>query len=416
MEKLKELRQKLGELTAQARAINDKVVEESRAYTSEEEQEWQRINDEITNIELKITDLEKAEERQRSIEEREGYLKGREREPIKPDPSDSPKGERNDNPFKSPEYRAAFARYLVEGERLGESEQRALSMGTGAEGGFTVDQEVFLPELIKSVDDLAPTRGLARVIQLTEAASLGAPVLSNDPADADWTTELATGNLDTTMDFAKRSLTPNPLAKRIKVSKKLLRASSLNIAALVAQRLGYKLGITEEKAFMTGSGSAQPLGVFTADANGISTARDTDVGDGSGGISADKVIDLRHAMREGYNLRWQFHRLVLAAVRKLKDANNQYLWAPGLAGGIPGTLLDVPYTLNENAPSTIGAGSYVLIIGDWSYYWIVEALNMELQTLVELYAEANQNGYIIRAEIDAMPVLEDAFRRGKINA
>jgi HK97 family phage major capsid protein len=52
---------------------------------------------------------------------------------------------------------------------------------------------------------------------------------------------------------------------------------------------------------------------------------------------------------------------------------------------------------------------------DFSYYWIVDALDMEVQRLVELYAETNQVGFIGRLETDAMPVLEEAFVRLKTN-
>ncbi len=38
----------------------------------------------------------------------------------------------------------------------------------------------------------------------------------------------------------------------------------------------------------------------------------------------------------------------------------------------------------------------------------------DLQVLVELYAATNQNGYIARAEVDGMPVLEEAFARLKM--
>ena len=37
-------------------------------------------------------------------------------------------------------------------------------------------------------------------------------------------------------------------------------------------------GEVQEQAFVTGSGSGQPLGVFTASSDGISTARDVSTG------------------------------------------------------------------------------------------------------------------------------------------
>ncbi len=101
-------------------------------------------------------------------------------------------------------------------------------------------------------------------------------------------------------------------------------------------------------------------------------------------------------------------------VRKLKDTQNQYLWQPGLAGGEPDRILDIPYVVSEFAPNTFTTGLYVLILGDISFYWIAEALDMEIQRLVELYAEANQVGFIGRAELDGMPTLAEAFIRGKL--
>ena len=49
--------------------------------------------------------------------------------------------------------------------------------------------------------------------------------------------------------------------------------------------------------------------------------------------------------------------------------------------------------------------------GDFRYYWIADALDMQIQRLVELYARTNQTGFIGRLETDGMPVLEEAFVR-----
>jgi HK97 family phage major capsid protein len=54
------------------------------------------------------------------------------------------------------------------------------------------------------------------------------------------------------------------------------------------------------------------------------------------------------------------------------------------------------------------------MLGDFSFYWIVDALDAAIQVLDQLYAESNQTGYIIRSESDAMPVLEEAFVRSKL--
>ena len=101
------------------------------------------------------------------------------------------------------------------------------------------------------------------------------PTLDANPADADWTSELATGSADTTTAFGKRTWKPNPIAKRVLISNKLLRTSPIDVEAYMRDRLAYKFGITQEKAFLTGDGVAKPLGVFTASADGARTARAT---------------------------------------------------------------------------------------------------------------------------------------------
>jgi HK97 family phage major capsid protein len=65
---------------------------------------------------------------------------------------------------------------------------------------------------------------------------------------------LQTGSEDTAMAFGKRNLHPQPLAKRIKLSNQLLRQAMIGPEALVIERLGYKFAVTQEKAFLTGSG------------------------------------------------------------------------------------------------------------------------------------------------------------------
>jgi HK97 family phage major capsid protein len=400
MKTSKELRQDLGQLVHRQRGMLEAAEEAKRGFTAEEEQEYGRIEKEVGDTEESITRLEKQEARERALAEPQGGPVNR------PDVSISPQPD-----AVTDQYRNAFAAYLCGQEEAAEC--RALSVGTAAEGGHTVPQEEFVRELIKTVDNEAVIRPLARVIQLTNAQTLGAPVLDADPADADWTTELATGTEDSTMAFAKRELNPQPVAKLLKVSKKLLRASPLGMEGIVRDRLGYKVGVTQSKVFNTGDGASKPLGIYTASAQGISTARDVDVGNGAGALDADEFITARYTLRAGYRGVWHFHRLGLAAFRKLKDGNNTYYWQPGLAQGVPSTFLDLPYVVDEYAPSTIsaGAGNYIAVLGDFSYYWIAEALTMEIQRLDELYAATNQVGYIIRAEVDAMPVLEDAFVR-----
>lgn len=302
-----------------------------------------------------------------------------------------------------------FRSYLRTGE------VRALSAGIDAEGGYTVP-EVFQADLLRKVDDLVFIRQRATKYSLGVGESLGFPSLENDPADATWVSELATGALDSTMSFGNRELRPHPLAQKLKVSKKLVRSSAINVQSEVRNRLAYKFGITQEKGFLTGSGAGQPLGLLTASADGISTSRDVSTGNTTTSITFDGLLEAQYSLKGQYWARadWLFHRDALKQIRKLKDGEGQYIWQPGGQAGQPNMLLGRPFMMSEYVSNTFTSGLYVGIIGDFSFFWIADALGMSIQVLNELYAEANQVGYIARLECDGMPVLEEAFARVKL--
>jgi HK97 family phage major capsid protein len=155
------------------------------------------------------------------------------------------------------------------------------------------------------------------------------------------------------------------------------------------------------------------LGLFTASDLGIPTSRDIATDNTTTAITADGLINALYGLKEGYqrNARWLFHRDVVKAIRKLKDGDGQYLWAPGIALNQPDTILAKPFLMSEYAPNTFTTGKYVGIVGDFSYYWIADDLNIEIQRLVELYAATNQIGFVCRYAGDGMPVLGEAFAR-----
>ncbi len=406
-QKLKELREKRGQLVHDARQLLDKAEAEKRALTAEEEVTYNNIFDQQDKLRSQI------EREERLVDaEREAASQSARRSEASQQSSGAAPGE-----FRStPEYNAAFNRALVNGVRaLPDAEQRALQADNDSAGGFIVTPQQFIDALIKDIDNMVYIRQRATKFRVATAASLGAASLASDPADADWTAEILTGREDSDMAFGKRELYPHPLAKRIKVANKLLRMVP-GADALVRQRLAYKFGISQEKGFMIGSGSNQPLGVFTASANGVTTARDVSTGNTGTQVTFDGLISAKFALKSEYwsKADWIFHRDVMASIAKLKDGEGQYLWRQSVIAGEPDTVLGRPVLMSEYAPNTMTSGLYVGILGDFSNYWIADALDMQIQVLKELYAETDQTGYIGRMETDGMPVLAEAFARVKL--
>lgn len=318
-------------------------------------------------------------------------------------------------------YAKAFGAYIRSGGRVtsglipaeNRREERALQADNDVGGGYMLAPATMVADLIKDLDNQSHVRGLARKF-VTGYQGLGAVSLNTDLDDFDWTVELGTGSEDD-IELGKREMEPHPMAKRVKISKTLAR-NAPDVVSLINQRLAYKLGITQEKAYLTGSGAGQPLGVFTASSDGVPTTRDVSTDNTSTAITADGLKNAKFSLKAQHRARarWLFHRDAIKMVDKLKDGNGQYLWQPGLVAGQPDRLLNIPVDESEYAPNTFTTGLYVGILANWEYYWVLDSLDLAVQTLVELYAETNQNGLIARYEGDGAPVLAEAFVRVKL--
>lgn len=393
-------RQERARLVGEARGILDLAEQETRDLTGEENASFDRLMASADAADAAIAREEKLRERERQLAD-----------------AVDPSRERN-GPDSGPESArdAAWRQYLVGGRgSLTPEQARSLNAGSDPEGGFLVAPQQWAQELIQAVDDAVVIRPLATKHTLTEAESLGQPSLDTDLDDAEWTSEVGTGSQDDALRLGRRELRPHPVAKRVKISRKLLRLTAGRAENLVRERLAYKFGITEEKAFMTGDGNEKPLGLFTASAMGINTDRDKviyDVSDAA--MLSDGLIDAKFFLKGQYwkNAQWLFHRDAVAKIRKVRNAvSGDYIWQPGLQTGQPDRILDLPYLMSEYVPNTFTAGAYVGMLADLRFYHIADALDMEVQRLVELYAETNQVGFIGRLETDAMPVLSEAFVR-----
>jgi len=409
-DKIKKLLEERANVWEKAKELVDRAEAENRDFTAEEQVQYDKMFDEMDSLAKRAKRLEEQEKEERELDK-----------PVNNPIFKATLGEKDDRAAKVMD---AFRSYIMTGAIKPElRDLQVLSGETPADatwGGYMVPPQQFIAELIKALDNAVFMRRIARVFRVTTSDSLGAPVLDTDMSDAAWTTEVqdltGTGLLDTAMRFDKRELKPQQLAKSIKVSMKLLRVSAIPVEALVRDRLVYKFATAMENAFLNGSGTGEPLGVFTANANGISTARDFSTGNTTTAISADNLIEVKYALKAQYRngAQWIFHRDAIKQIAKLKDGEEQYLWRQGLAAGAPDTILNLPVNESEYAPSTFTAGQYVGILGNFQFYWIAELFGMEIQRLSELFAATSQVGFIGRMWADGAPVLEEAFARVKL--
>lgn len=408
-DKIKELLEKRANIWEQAKALVDRAEAENRDFTAEEQQQYDKMFDEMDSLAKRAKRLEEQEREERELDKPVNRV------------FKAPLGAEGAKEDREAKVMDAFRSYIVNG--VVTPELRALQVddgsGGGTLGGYLVPPQQFIAELIKGLDNAVFVRRISRVFQVTTSDSLGAPTLDADMSDPVWTTEVQdlSSTADTAMTFGKRELKPQQLAKLAKISMKLLRVSAIPAEALVRDRLTYKFATAMENNFLNGDGSAKPLGVFKADTNGIPTSRDVNTGNATA-ITADSLIEAKYKLKAQYRngAQWIFHRDVIKAICKLKDGEGNYMWQQGLIAGQPDTILSLPVNESEYAPNTFTSESYIGILGNFQFYWIAELFGMEIQRLNELFAATSQVGFIGRMWVDGAPVLPEAFARLKLAA
>ena len=390
------------QLIAEMREMNEKLLTEKRDFTAEEKTLYDEKEKEMRELSAQIM----AEERQAALA---GFATDL---PLPKD--DEARGAQADD------AKEEFRKFLM-------GEKRDLNVGTsGSQGnGYALAPEEFSKEIIAAVEKDTQLYKIVDKVPVNGAGSLGLPYESADAADASWSNEVPDDEItgDSTWAFGKRELIPSDLVKLVKVSKKMLATSAIPIDQLVREKLAYKFMSAFEKGILTGTGSGQPLGVFTASANGVSTARDltsdrSAFTKASGMVCcADDLVKMKMNLRPGYrkNAVWVMHTSILQSVMLLKDQDGQYLWRPGLRDGEPDTILGMPVIESEFAPSGKNTNNYVIVLGDFkTYYKFAYWKNVEIQLLVEKFAGKNQIGYLGHTLADGMPTLAEAFTRLKV--
>lgn len=413
------LLEKRAGLIAQARGIYDKAEEEGRDATAEEREQFDTLMNDSDATKVESDRLHRLATAEEGLPAPEGAGGGGVDDPdARTEPTivelrTNVCGETRSVVVPAEEIKVlkAFRSYLQNGNK---TELRDLQKDVDSKGGYLSAPIQFMAELIKGIDNLTFMRQISRVLPpIGTAESLGAPQIDSDISDAEWTTELGTDGEDSDLTFARRELKPIPLAKKIKISKTLVRRSEMDAVAIVRDRMAYKFAVPMENGYMNGNGTTQPLGVFTADAAGIDTDRDVAEDNTATAFTMDGLINAQMHVKAQYrNMAvWVMHRDAIKLARKLKDNDEQYLWQPSTQLGIPDRLLNNAVWESEYAPNTFTTGKYVGIFGNFEFYWIIDALTLTIQVLEELYAETNQNGYIGRAESDGAPVTSEAFSR-----
>ncbi|MEM9572107.1 MAG: phage major capsid protein [Pseudomonadota bacterium] len=267
----------------------------------------------------------------------------------------------------------AWARYLRRGDESGLSglDTKALSVGTEAQGGYVAPPE--LDRLIEArLMQSSPMRQIATVRQ-TSAGVYRKPVSLG--VGAQWAGETEARTQTSTSGLSLLEFPAGELYAMPAATQTLLDDAYADIDDWLANEVDAAFSIQESAAFVDGDGNGKPKG-FLSYTKVDESAHTWDKigtidGDFSQANAGDQLIDLIHTPKAQFRVNGRFvmNRKTAASVRKLKDGDGRYLWAPG-AGGEAATILGYPVTELEDMPD-ISGGAPAIGFGDFRRGYLI---------------------------------------------
>lgn len=369
-----------------------KVWETAKSFVDTHEDKNGRLSAEDTaaynRMEQEIEDLTASIERQQRAAERDKMLSQPINSPIVSKPAN---GVAVKTGRASDEYKAAMLGALRSNFR---NVSNVLQEGVDADGGYLVPEE-YDRRLIDVLEEENILRALGT--KLTTAGDHKINVAATKPA-ASWIEEgqeLTWG--DST--FSQILLDAHKLHVAIKVTEELLYDNAFGLENYIITQFGKALANAEEDAFLNGDGKGKPTGIFAKTGGGNVTAE-------AAAFTGDELINLVYTLKRPYRKKAAFimNDKNLAVLRKLKDANDQYLWQPSLKEGEPERLLGYPVYTSAYAPAD------AIAFGDFSYYNIGDRGSRSFKKLTELFAGNDMVGFVAKERVDGKLILPEAVQ------
>ena len=277
------------------------------------------------------------------------------------------------------EHRAAFDGYVRHGESTGlkRLEEKALSVGSGTNGGFLVPEETER-EIGRRLAQVSPIRAIAGSRQVSSTV-YRKPFLITGAA-VGWVAETAARPETTSPTLAELSFPTMELYAMPAATQTLLDDSAVNIDEWIASEIDTAFAEQEGNAFVTGDGVNKPKGFLGYDEVAEASWQWGKIGyiaTGAAGAfpstnPSDPLLDLVYAVKAGYrqNATFVMNRRAQAEVRKLKDENGLYLWQPPAQAGGSATLMGFPLAEAEDMPN-IAADAFAIAFGDFRRGYLV---------------------------------------------
>ena len=381
------------------RAILQRARDEKRALNSDEEASWQKADADFMALNKELDMV-------RAMTERDAQYQALNNEPIIG--MTAPQADEKDLKRK---HTDAFWRQLLHGEGMSQSEAMRLAADptrtqtstTAGNGAFTIPEE-FMRELEVTMKAFGGMLQASYLHRSPRGGTMNWPTFDNTARTGAWQDEPRTAGLTPgQFTFNRKQFAAYLWADMAQLTWEFIQDEDVSfVSRHLAQAFGESAGRALNKAFTDGNGTGKPTGIL----------------DGTGGAGVGKelasstvitkveLVDLIHsvdpAYRTGPNVAFMLHDNILAAIRKLDfgTTDDEPVWQPSYAAGVPDRILGYTYVINQDFPSTVAAGNKIAAFGDWSKYVIRQVQDFNLIRLNERFADQLSTGFLGYLRID----------------
>ena len=285
------------------------------------------------------------------------------------------------------EHKAAFDAYVRGGGAtdLRRLEEKALSIGSDADGGYLVPAELERQVTLR-LAQISPIRAIAGNRQVS-GATFNKPFSATGPA-VGWVAESAARPQTSNQQLQQLAFPTMELYAMPAATQSLLDDAAVDVESWIAEEVQQAFAEQEGAAFVTGDGVAKPKGFMAYDRVANDAWTWGKLGHVATGVAgalpvsnpSDKLVDLVYALKAGYrqNATWVMNRKTQAEIRKLKDAQGHYLWQPPAVAGGQATLMTFPLVEAEEMPQ-IATDACPIAFGDFRRgYLVVDRLGVRV--------------------------------------
>jgi len=277
------------------------------------------------------------------------------------------------------DHATAFEAYVRSGDdrHLRGLESKAMSYGSGQDGGYLVPDELEAA-IGRRLAQISPIRGIASVRQVAGAV-LKKPYSLTGPATG-WVAETAARPQTASATLAELQFPTAELYAMPAATASLLEDAAVDLDQWISAEIETAFAEQEGAAFVNGDGITKPTGFLTCPRVAEAIWHWGKIGTVATGVSgalpasdpSDVLIDLVYALKAGYrqNAAFVTNRRTQATIRKLKDADGNYLWQPPAQPGGRAMLMGFPLVEAEDMPD-IGAGTAPIAFGDFARGYLV---------------------------------------------